>query len=114
MTLRQSIASSARPCLSQLQALRSPVLRMLLLASAAAVMPLLALRPAAANMMDQIILGKCSQAMKDDFTKAGKTPPAGMVDSTCSCVVAQMKKRQSIDQAKTTCTNQALQQYGKI
>ena len=74
----------------------------------------LAPQPAQANMMQQIIVGKCSEAMQADFKKSGKTPPAGMVDSTCSCVVAQMKKRQSIDQAKTTCTKQALQQYGQI
>lgn len=114
MTTRQLPAATARLWPASVQALRIPALRLLLLMSAAAAMPLLAPRPAAANMMDQIILGKCSQAMKDDFNKAGKTPPAGMVDSTCSCVVAQMKKRQSIDQAKTTCTNQALQQYGQI
>ena len=39
--------------------------------------------PAHANMMQQIIVGKCSQAMQDDFKKAGKTPPAGMVNDTC-------------------------------
>lgn len=75
---------------------------------------LLAPRPAAANMIDQIIFGKCSEAMQNDFKKAGKTPPAGMVPDTCNCVVAQMKKRQSIDQAKTTCSNQSLQKYGQV
>lgn len=65
-------------------------------------------------MIDQIILGKCASAMQADFQKAGKTPPAGMVDSTCSCVVDQMKHRQSIDQAKTTCSQLAIQKYGEI
>lgn len=72
-------------------------------------------QPAArANMIDQIIHGKCSAAMCDDFQKAGKTPPAGMVDDTCNCVVAQMKNHQSIEQAKTTCSQQSLQKYGQI
>ena len=78
-------------------------------AAAVALVPL----TARANMMDQIILSKCSAAMQEDFQKAGKTPPAGMVPDTCNCVVAQMKKRQSIDQAKTVCTEQSLQKYGK-
>ena len=95
-----------------------PAVRTLVLTAAASVLtqlvPLLLPRPAAASMMDQIIMSHCSKAMADDFAKAGKTPPAGMVDSTCSCVVAQMKKRQSIDQAKTTCTKQAVQKYGQL
>lgn len=69
---------------------------------------------AQASMMDQIILKKCSEAMLNDFSKAGKTAPAGMVDDTCNCVVAQMKKRQSIDQAKTFCSQQSLKKYGSV
>lgn len=68
---------------------------------------------ARANMMDQIILSKCSAAMQEDFQKVGKTPPDGMVADTCNCVVAQMKKRQTIDQAKTFCSKQSLQKYGQ-
>jgi hypothetical protein len=66
-----------------------------------------------ANMIDQIIFNKCSSAMREDFQKAGKTPPEGMVPDTCNCVVAQMKKRQSIEQAKTFCSKQSLQTYGQ-
>lgn len=75
---------------------------------------LMALTPAAtrASMMDQIILSKCSSAMQADFEKAGKTPPDGMVSATCDCVVAQLKNRQSIDQAKTFCTQQSFLKYG--
>ena len=79
----------------------------------AAALLLLAPCIARANMMDQIILSKCSSAMLEDFKKAGKTPPDGMVSDTCNCVVAQMKKRQSIEQAKTFCTEQSFQKYGK-
>jgi len=46
--------------------------------------------PAQASMIDQIILNKCSAAMREDFQKAGKTPPEGMVADTCNCVVEQV------------------------
>ena len=68
--------------------------------------------PAQANMIDQIILNKCSAAMRADFQKAGKTPPDGMVPYTCNCVVEQMKKRQSIEQAKTFCSKISIEKYG--
>ena len=69
--------------------------------------------PAQASMIDQIILNKCSAAMREDFQKAGKTPPDGMVPDTCNCVVAQVNSRQSIEQAKTFCTKQSLEKYGQ-
>ena len=69
--------------------------------------------PAQASMIDQIILNKCSAAMREDFQKAGKTPPDGMVADTCNCVVEQVKNRQSIEQAKTFCTKQTLEKYGQ-
>jgi hypothetical protein len=68
--------------------------------------------PAHANMMQQIIVGKCSQAMQDDFKKAGKTPPAGMVNDTCGCIAdGMLKKGQSLDQAKTVCVQQTTAKY---
>ena len=69
--------------------------------------------PAQASMIDQIIFKKCSEAMADDFQKAGKTPPDGMVADTCNCVVEQVGKRQTIEQAKTFCSKQSLQKYGQ-
>jgi hypothetical protein len=76
--------------------------------------PLLA-PPARANMMQQIIVSKCSDAMQADFKKAGKTPPNGMVGDTCSCVAdGMLQHRQSLDEAKATCVNQATQKYGAI
>ena len=75
------------------------------------------LTPAAsrANMVGQIITGKCAEAMQADFKKAAKTPPAGMVDFTCSCVSdGMLKRRQSLDQAKTVCVKQATAKYGAI
>ena len=76
----------------------------------AAVMP----QPAGANMMQQIITGKCAEAMQADFNKVGKTPPAGMVDYTCTCVAdGMLKRRQSLDKAKTICVQQATTKYGR-
>ena len=69
---------------------------------------------AGANMMEQIITSKCAEAMQADFQKAGKTPPAGMVESTCSCVSnGMLKKRQSLEQAKNLCVKQATAKYGQ-
>lgn len=69
---------------------------------------------AGANMMEQIITSKCAEAMQADFQKAGKTPPAGMVESTCSCVSnGMLKKRQSLEQAKSLCVEQATLKYGQ-
>lgn len=69
---------------------------------------------AGANMMEQIITSKCAEAMQADFQKAGKTPPAGMVEATCSCVAEGMlKKRQSLEQAKSLCVEQATLKYGQ-
>ena len=64
-----------------------------------------------ANMKDQMIFRYCSKAMTDDFNKAGKTPPKGMVDYTCGCVVQQVDARASIDQAKAICQANAQQKY---
>ena len=87
-------------------------LRIVLLA--AAVAPLLP-QAAQANMMQQIIVGKCSEAMQADLKKAGKTPQVGMVDFTCSCVAdGMLKRRQSLDQAKTYCVQQATKKFGAL
>jgi hypothetical protein len=76
----------------------------------ASVMP----QPAGANMMEQIITSKCAEAMQADFKKSGKTPPAGMVEETCSCVAdGMLKKRQSLEQAKSLCVEQATVKYGQ-
>jgi hypothetical protein len=67
--------------------------------------------PAQANMVKQIIIGKCSSAMQDDFKKAGKTPPAGMVSETCGCIADGFGKGQTLDQAKATCVKQSTAKY---
>lgn len=67
--------------------------------------------PAHANMVRQIIVGKCSSAMQDDFKKAGKTPPAGMVEETCGCIADNYGKGQSMEQAKASCVQQSTAKY---
>jgi hypothetical protein len=67
--------------------------------------------PAQANMVKQIIVSKCSTAMQDDFKKAGKTPPAGMVSETCGCIADGYSKGQSLDKAKATCVKQSTAKY---
>ena len=67
--------------------------------------------------MSIVLITGCSsgigRAMADAFKKAGKTPPEGMVTDTCNCVVEQMGKRQTIEQAKTFCSQQSIQKYGQ-
>ncbi|MFO7630546.1 MAG: hypothetical protein R6W06_13750 [Prochlorococcaceae cyanobacterium] len=63
------------------------------------------------NMMDQMIRGACLKAVNNEVQASGKPAPEGMASSTCDCVVQQMKLRKSIEVAKTTCKNQAAQQY---
>lgn len=62
-------------------------------------------------MVRQIIVGKCSSAMQDDFKKAGKTPPAGMVAETCGCIADNYGKGQSMEQAKASCVQQSTAKY---
>lgn len=73
---------------------------------------LAAAAPASAqNMMDNMIRKYCLKAVNDEVKASGKPAPSGMADYTCECVVQQMKKRQSIDQAKVTCKNAAAAKY---
>lgn len=67
--------------------------------------------PAHANMVKRIIVGKCSSAMQDDFKKAGKTPPAGMVEETCGCIADSYGQGQSMEQAKASCVKQSTAKY---
>lgn len=63
------------------------------------------------NMMDQMVRKYCLKAVNDEVRASGKPAPDGMAASTCDCVVQEMKKRKSIEEAKATCKAQAAQQY---
>jgi hypothetical protein len=67
--------------------------------------------PAHANMVKQIMVGRCSGAMQDDFNKAAKTPPAGMVEETCGCIADGYGKGQSMDMVKAICVKQSTAKY---
>ena len=60
----------------------------------------------AESMLDQIVINKCSSAMQADFDQAGKTPPAGLIQQTCSCVAQQLVETRNLDAAKAICTEQ--------
>jgi len=60
-------------------------------------------------MMDQMIFSKCSEAMNADYAKANQTPPDGMVQKTCNCVVKKISETHNIELSKQLCTKQATQ-----
>ena len=61
----------------------------------------------AQSMLDQMVIKKCTAAMQADFDKAGKTPPAGLIQQTCGCVAQQLDATHNLEMAKTICTQQA-------
>ncbi len=61
----------------------------------------------AQSMLDQIVIKKCTSAMQADFDKAGKTPPAGLIQQTCDCVATQIEATHNIEMARSICTKQA-------
>ncbi len=69
-------------------------------------------QPAAAqNMMDNMVRKYCLKAVNDEVKASGKPAPAGMSEFTCDCVVQEMKKRKTVDQAKVICKSAAAQKY---
>lgn len=68
--------------------------------------------PARAGMVENMILSKCSEAMLSDFKKAGQTPPPGMVDETCHCVLKGWINKQGLDGPIKTCSAAATAKYG--
>jgi hypothetical protein len=76
---------------------------------AAAALIVLAVTPEvqAQSMFDQMVAKKCAAAMQADFASAGKVPPAGLIDTTCNCVVQQLQATHNLEMAKTFCTQQA-------
>jgi hypothetical protein len=69
----------------------------LFVASAALLSAGITLPARAESMLDQIVINKCSSAMQADFDKAGKTPPAGLIQQTCTCVAQQLNETHNIE-----------------
>lgn len=68
--------------------------------------------PAKANMVDQIIRNRCLNAVNSEVKASGKPAPEGMSDYTCDCVVQEIKKGSTINQASATCKNRAVSKFG--
>jgi hypothetical protein len=108
-SLGSALSPVLRPALGPAAAVRRMAGGLVLLLP----LTLLAVAPPAGaqNMMDNMIRKYCLKAVNDEVKASGKPAPSGMADHTCECVVQQMKKRQSIDQAKVTCKNAAAAKY---
>jgi hypothetical protein len=68
--------------------------------------------PARAELKDTLIRQFCLLAMQEEFQASGKTPPSGMLQSTCDCVVQQFNADGDLEKAKDTCRRQARKRYG--
>lgn len=68
--------------------------------------------PARAGMVENMILSKCGEAMTGEFKKAGKVPPAGMVDETCQCVLKGWVNKQGLQESIKTCSAASTAKYG--
>ena len=77
----------------------------------AGVVLLLAQPAQAQNMMDGMIRRFCLQAVNKEIQASGKPAPAGMQDYTCNCVVQEMKRGQSQQQASATCKAAATKKF---
>ena len=58
--------------------------------------------PAHAGLVNNIIFGKCSSAMRKEYEKAGKQLLLSHLNATCNYVVKEMKNKKSVEQAKNT------------
>ncbi len=80
-------------------------------AALAGVVLLLAQPTQAQNMMDGMVRKFCLQAVNNEIRASGKPAPAGMQDYTCNCVVDEMRKGQSQQQASATCKAAATKKF---
>lgn len=77
-----------------------------------AVLSLGTAQPAGAEVINQIIRSTCVNAVNAEFQAYGQTPPDGMVEYTCDCVVREIRAGRSISAASATCKSQAVQHFG--
>jgi hypothetical protein len=80
-------------------------------AALAGVVLLLAQPAQAQSMMDGMVRKFCLQAVNNEIKASGKPAPAGMQDYTCNCVVDEMRKGQSQQQASVTCKAAATKKF---
>jgi hypothetical protein len=67
----------------------------------------------AQTFRDNVINQRCTKAAAKNFATLAKTPPAGFIPFTCSCVVQEINAQVPVDQAKATCKAQAIAKFGK-
>jgi hypothetical protein len=77
----------------------------------AGVVLLLAQSVQAENMMDRMVRKFCLQAVNNEIKASGKPAPDGMPDYTCNCVVEEMRKGESQQQASATCKAAATKEF---
>jgi hypothetical protein len=65
----------------------------------------------AQNFMDGMVRKFCLQAVNKEIKASGKPVPAGMQEYTCNCVVEEMRRGQSQQQAAATCKDVAAQKF---
>ena len=66
----------------------------------------------AAASDNSLITHFCRTAVKAELQAAGTVPPAGMVEDTCRCFLAEVKNGSGIKAAQTTCKAKAAESYG--
>jgi hypothetical protein len=77
----------------------------LALAGAAAVVP-------SAHAFDASRVNSfCLAGFNAAMSAAGKTPPAGMGEFTCTCFSNRLQQGQSIDQARSACRDEAARRF---
>ena len=67
--------------------------------------------PAQAAEGNPLIRTMCLAAFDSAMAEAGKTPPQGMGDFTCSCFIKQVEQGSGFDTAKETCKQAAVKKY---
>jgi len=71
----------------------------------------LAIPPTQAAGDNKLIRTMCQAAFDSAMAEAGKTPPQGMGDFTCSCFIKQVEQGSGFDTAKETCKQAAVKKY---
>ncbi|MCX5938365.1 MAG: hypothetical protein NTW02_09225 [Cyanobium sp. LacPavin_0920_WC12_MAG_62_9] len=67
----------------------------------------------AQSFRDNMIIQRCTRAATDNFAKLAKTPQAGFIPFTCSCVVQEINAQVPVEQARASCKALAIAKYGK-
>ena len=67
--------------------------------------------PLKASGNSSLIRTMCMAAFTSAMTQAGKTPPAGMGESTCDCFQNQLDQGAAIDSAQAFCKQEAAEAF---